>query len=318
MVAAHFLELKQALQSIEDFRPNTSFVVEEERADPFPFSKGYSRASIVESSKKSVLHADPRAFSSVYFLDGVQRTVLLGDAQGYPVFMHLSGAAVIKRDRKVLSPFGEPPLKLCLITHPSVKISSSVEVEFVAESDNPTDMSVFTQLSSLLRKRLEQDLFKKTVKFIGSGETLIFDGPLFYTGGLHASNIIGIIKRHSVLYLPETRAVSSLEVGERSPVFLLKRGKDGASISVASFYLRLFERKNPFFGVVRVEVPQVLADTSDKADALASFIFSERFPLIFSTHQADRKLYPISVCEKYLSSKLPSTDLLSAFLSDVM
>jgi hypothetical protein len=314
---ADFLELKRALQSIESFRPNTSFLVEEERVDPFPFSKGSLKAEVVDSSVKHVSSLEPKKFSSVYFLDGVQRTVLLGESEGFPVFMHLSGAAVVKRSGKVLSPFGEPPSQVCLITHPSVRVDSRVRVEFVKDFES-ADMSAFTQRSSLLRKRLEQDLFKKAVKFVGAGEVMIFDGPLFYTEDLPRSNVFGVIKRHSVLYLSDHKTLNSLEAGERSPVFLLERGKEGAKLRVVSFYLRLFQRRDPFHGLVRVEVPRNLADTPEKLDGIASFIFSERFPLTLAAHQSDKKLYPISVCEKYLSSKLPSTDLLSAFLSDVM
>ncbi|MBR9678970.1 MAG: hypothetical protein GON13_01775 [Nanoarchaeota archaeon] len=316
MKTADFVELKKSLFNLEGFKSNSYFMVEEERIDAYPFSQGSIKAEVIEARGKNVSNIIAPNFSKVYFIDGVQRTVLLGEVDGFPIFLHFSGAALIGRNGKLLSPFGEPPTNICLITHPSVKISSKIGVEFVEKGfENMTDMSPFTQHSSLLRKRLEQDLFKKAVKFVGDGEVLVYDGPLFYTGDLQSLNVVGVIKRHSVLYLPAIKAVLSLEVGDRSPAFVITRGQEGVSIKVVSFYLRLFKRKNPYYGVVRVELPFSLVD---KIDVFASFIFSERFPVSFNVHQSDKKLYPIAVCEKYLSSRMPSIELLSAFLSDVM
>ncbi len=309
-----FLELKKTLSGTQGFRPNSSMMSEEDRVDSHPFSMGFAEAKVLETKPVDVSGISYPDFSRVYFLDGVQRTVFLGEVFGKPLFLHSSGVAVLSRYGKDLKPFGEPRSSTCLIAGAGIDIDSKIHVEFV-EADPVFGMESFMQRSSLIRKRLEQDVFKKAVKLVGKNEMLIYDGPLFYTESLESSNVIGIIKRHSVMYLKDPKMVYSLGIGQRSPAFVIQRGTEGAIIRVVSFYLRLFARRNPYYGVVRVEMPYSMLDSIDK---IASFVFSERFPVNLAVFQADKKLYPISVCEKYLSSKLPSVDLLSAFLSDAV
>jgi len=80
----------------------------------------------------------------------------------------------------------------------------------------------------------------------------------------------------------------------------------------------LFPKKDPYYSVVRVEVPHAICQSVSDVNAFAGFVHSERFPLDMKTHQSGKKLYPISVCEKFLSSKLPSIQLVSVFLRDAL
>jgi len=210
--------------------------------------------------------------------------------------------------------FSEPKINYSFITHPNVKIDSEkIPVEHV----NPKTPFSYYEYSSLLRKRLERDLYSKSLKIIGDNELLIYDGPLIYVDSPDR-NVVGIIKRHSAFYLENRSEIYNLNAAQRTRSFLLVRGENDVKINIASYYLRLFKKKNPYYGLIRVEIPYQLANTPKQFNEFAGFIYSERFPISFSLHQSDKKIYPISICEKYLSSKIPHVNLITAFLSDVL
>lgn len=309
------LDVKSVLSSVEGFNGVSDLHLEEERIDEHPFSFDAGVVSYIDEGIFDV-SSFSKKFNSVYFLDGIQRTVLLGEVDLSPIFLHFSAAAIMHRqDRKVI-PFVEPVVQSCLITSNKFKFESEIPVEVITPKNN----NCFYKHSSRLRKQLERDLLKKGIKIVGRDEILINDGPLHYSEELSKSgNIIGVIKRHSASYLPDRRVLYDLKAGERTGAFVLERGPDSkSSFPVVSFYLRLFPKKDPYYGIVRVEVPQRMIHSKEDIDAFAGFVFSERFPFDFKTHQSDKKLYPVNLCEKYLSSKLPSLDLVKAFLADVL
>ncbi len=307
------LSLKESIFSISNFHGNKEFFLEEDRVDPFPFYQHSDVDEFLEGSKSGLDKGFD--FSNVYFIDGVQRTILLGEVNSFPLFLHISGAAIMRRTSKKVIPFSDPVIQFRLITHPDIVFDSHIPVEHVTPS---SDMSYFKH-SSRLRRQLERDFFKKCLKVLGGDEVIIYDGPLFYSEGLNKDiNVVGVVKRHTSFYLEDRREIYDISVGERSRAFKFTHGKPPASLQVVSFYSRLFKQKDPYYGLVRVEVPSHLIKNKPDIDGFAGFIFSDRFPISFCENQSDKKLYPISVCEKFLSSKLPSINLLSSFLGDVI
>ncbi len=254
-------------------------------------------------------------FSAVYFIDGVQRTVLLGEINSKPLFLHMSGAAIMRREGKVVTSFGEPEMQVRFISEQEIGLDSKIPLEIVS----PENPSSFYSHSSFLREQLERRVLKKTLRVATQDEAVIYDGRLVYPEALTAeAEVIGVIKRHSSLYLKDKKVFYSLKPGERTSSFVLEFGEEPMKSSVVSFYQKLFPSRGSYYGLVRVEVPQSKVKSSNIVNDFAGFIFSERFPINFTTHQSGKKLYPISVCEKFLSSKLPSLSLVSAFLSDVL
>jgi hypothetical protein len=138
-------------------------------------------------------------------------------------------------------------------------------------------------------------------------ELVIVDGPL--RGGQGLSNSVGYVKTHHVSYLPpELRpVVTSLQPGQRSPVFGLS-----GRVSRFSWYLRLpGELGHPWAGIVRCECSADMEDTA--AIALADKVAAALPRFASHAHKdsrAPQNLYPIAGLERELRRRLGDPALL--------
>ncbi|MGH2753595.1 MAG: DNA double-strand break repair nuclease NurA [Actinomycetota bacterium] len=138
-------------------------------------------------------------------------------------------------------------------------------------------------------------------------ELVIVDGPL--RGGQGTSNAVGYVKTHHVSYLePEqTAVVTSLQPGQRSPVFRLM-----GRYSRFSWYLRLpCDVGHPWSGIVRCECS---ADMDDAAAITLADTVTAGLPR-FASHshkdpRAPQNLYPIAGLERELRRRLGDPALL--------
>jgi hypothetical protein len=132
-------------------------------------------------------------------------------------------------------------------------------------------------------------------------DLLVVDGPL--RGRTHLPRALGFIKTHRTEYLPPhlNAVVSQMQLGERTPVFLL-----GSSWDRHAWYLRLpGESKAPWAGVVRVECSADLQ--RDVVIALAD-VSQSILPRYASAEHKDprapQNLYPIGGLERDLRHRL--------------
>ena len=102
---------------------------------------------------------------------------------------------------------------------------------------------------------------------------------------LDAPGAIGVVKSHGTLYVADdagAQAVFALGAGERTPVGHVMDGE--APAGVATWYLRLRDAsgRDPFFGLVRVEIATRDLDApalEARADAVSGWLLAERTPL---------------------------------------
>jgi hypothetical protein len=141
----------------------------------------------------------------------------------------------------------------------------------------------------------------------GDCDLLVVDGPLRGRG--HLPNAVGFIKTHQVAYLPLAQhgVVSSLEAGQRTPVFAT-----GTAFSRYACYLRLPGTSNtPWAGVVRLEVPAHL-DVTDAVALLAraAGVLPRYASQAHKEPRAPQNLYPIAGLERELRRRLGDEALL--------
>ncbi len=167
---------------------------------------------------------------------------------------------------------------------------------------------------STVRGAVEERLAAKWIAEIGSGDGwLLVDGSLSDRCGL--GDIIGVTKSHGTQYFSweDQQKVLGLEPGERSGVFVpIIRGRRRP---VYSWYLRLHssDARDPYFGLVRVEVPKS-ERMLNMADDISRWLLAERSPLSLPDSRWDKMIYPIRDCELYLKSRAPSHAMLDALL----
>jgi hypothetical protein len=264
------------------------------------------------------------------FLDGVQRSRLVGHLEGAPLVYATVAAAVRERTDRRLSTWREPLVRrLLLASRARVgdRTWSALEESGLPLVDMTADVASDTlpvhphalraralDLVALERERLERAL---AAAWCGhESRWLWIDGGIAGNLAVDASaTAFGVVKSHATLYGDDAiRRVLALPAGSRSPSFLVGHR---ARRAVASWYLRLREpgAGDPLFGLVRVEVvpPPALsdpatatsADITDFAmhcDAISADILLERSPLSLPDARWDTLAYGIHACEMYLQA----------------
>jgi hypothetical protein len=267
-----------------------------------------------------------------YFMDGIQRTILIGykEAPRYvtvvPIHFHISGAVIIEYDAQSGEhKLVEGPVYMTKVLVPSKKIMSS---DFLAkygdELEETIDVSKpswdFAELrrkamskSRLIRWNLEVELLEK---FLAENNTVIVvDGLIPARRSLlQNENVIGVVKEHREQYLERRDEIEVLKMDEgfRSRLSQIERQVGEDKYPIYFFYLKLHKiNPDPFHGLVRVELnPKI----SREIDAISATIYDLRDPIATATIAWDRKIYPIYLCEQYLKSNCPNIEVIRAGL----
>lgn len=160
------------------------------------------------------------------------------------------------------------------------------------------------------------DLETQIVPVAGEDDLVVFDGPL---RGRTGERTVGLIKTQHVQYLElaEQQVVTSLDAGERSPLFVIGSGR----FARWSWYLRLpGPRTHGWAGIVRCEAPTPGSDGAldvHSAAALADRV-SGSLPRYGSEphkeHRAPQNLYPIKGLENALRRRLGDQRILQRAL----
>ncbi|MFQ3550296.1 MAG: hypothetical protein SNJ70_11165 [Armatimonadota bacterium] len=262
------------------------------------------------------------------FLDGMQRTRTAFYSKGVPIVYAYTAAVIRKRaETRKMENYARPISKEALYIPYKIYDKDIIENAGIATIDTSDDLKEFVNHPAMLeqyaaekinntREDLESTLANRWIEEnINNDDWIIIDGSLpKIESKIDPSNInaIGMIKSHNTLYFPmeEMSKVFAMQVGQRSSVFIPDSPKKAP---VHSWYLRLYpnDGKDPFFGLIRVEVP-MCDRTFDIVNSICKWILNEKNPLSLPDMRYDKMLYPIRDCEQYLKSLAPSYILLDA------
>jgi hypothetical protein len=258
-----------------------------------------------------------------FFMDGVQRTVLWQyfscDGAQVPLYLHLSGACIIERER----PDRFVPVEVgyrseILVPRFIHRDAAGLDGIVDTGAEKPWDLGEIRGRAKVASRALRQELELEVLhRFLVNRDPdeapLIKDGNLI--GVPRGMPVVGIIKTHNTLYLQEKypevqRMVWSMPHYHRSNVFTIRQLESrGWSRRSDSFYLRLHSPTEPETGLIRVEYGSLPVSV----DELASWLIAERY-VISGCSRWDRQLYPVQVCEDYLRTQLPSPRIIAAAL----
>lgn len=261
------------------------------------------------------------------FLDGIQRTRVLGFLDGTPLVHATVAAAVRQREQRQLRAWHEPVVHQLLLASlralgPSwwraVEDAGLQPVDIDLPDGEDADLHPHAfrtralSLVALEREQLERRLAARWVA--EEQQWLWIDGGIAGNLALDVHTpAFGVVKSHNTLYgdRQSIRDILALRKGERSPAFLVGHRVRRA---VASWYLRWHdaEPSDPLFGLVRVEVvpPTSLPDGDEAArraftatcDALSSAILLERHPVSLPDSRWHTLAYGVHAVETYLKA----------------
>ncbi len=273
------------------------------------------------------------------FLDGIQRSRLVGHVGGAPLVFGTVAAVVRQRENRRLVTWQTPRIRRALFASrvqlgeavwsrlrqtaiPLVDVTESTPEDAVS----PHPMAIRARALELVALEREQAERQLAAAWCASERDWLWvDGGI--AGNLaidENATAFGVVKSHNTLYgdTASVRAVLALRTGERSPAFLAGHRPRRA---VASWYVRLRDASNgdPLHGLVRVEVapPVALLDSvegsiarqraleefSAHVDQLSSWILAERAPLALPDPRWDTLTYGVYACEQYLKSIIGSS-----------
>ena len=265
------------------------------------------------------------------FLDGVQRSRVVGYLSGSPLIYASVAAAIRERVTRRLQTWREPTVRRALFASRG-KLGESAwnqlvdggvsVVDITADvTDDAIPVHPFAlraralDLVALEREGLERRLAAEWCR--RESRWLWIDGGI--SGNLavdERATAFGVVKSHATLYgtAAQVESVLALEEATRSPAFLVGHRPRRA---VASWYLRLRTAAggDPLHGLVRVEIspPADILDAehlTDDArarltahcDRISGAILAERAPLSLPDPRWDTLTYGIHACEMYLDA----------------
>ena len=254
------------------------------------------------------------------FLDGTQRSQVIGWLGAFPLVYGTSAAVVRSRTERRLSTWDAPlvqhriyvPLAYVL-AHVSRDDLERALGAMLEDTTRPaSDGSIPAPHPTLLleratlavsrdRERLELTLAERWCA--ARGEPIMIDGGIGASEAVAQSSCaIGVVKSHRTLYAEgdALAIVLALRKGERSSVIrVAPRGRS----EVLSWYLRLrdAEGRDALWGLVRVEMCMRARDSlSERADEVSRWLLAESMPLAAPDPRWDRMSYGIRSAEEFL------------------
>lgn len=277
-------------------------------------------------------YSDPSGICA--FLDGIQRSRVIGHLHGSPIVFATVGAAVRARRDRQLYTWQTPRITHLILaarTHIGEGAWAALEAAHVApldvETDIPHPLAMRARAVELVaheRETLERRLAAEWCQ--AESDWLWIDGGI--SGNLAVdsdASAFGVIKSHSTLYGTADAMAATLHLaeGQRSGVFLIQHRSRRA---VASWYMRLHTSASgdPLHGLVRVEVAppvallherpierheldaQAVHTVVERANRISAWILAERAPVALPDPRWDSLTYGVYACEQYLKALIGS------------
>lgn len=253
------------------------------------------------------------------FLDGTQRSELVGYLAGAPLVLGRVAAVVRERRNRRMRTWHLPLVEARLYCPRRLvpgqwwdALASEYGASLVDTTDSGSELPhhPFALRDAAVhrvqshREALEQQLAERWC-------TVECD-PLFIDGGISGSEkiaisscTVGVVKSHRTLYAEGDAldVVLGLGARERSSVFRIDSPR---RTTVASWYLRLREPRghDPMWGLLRVEIaypaPESMDRIGERADQVSRWILAEASPLALPDARWDRMVYGVRDCEEFL------------------
>jgi len=250
------------------------------------------------------------------FLDGTQRSQVIGWIGAFPLVYGTSGAVVRERIDRRLGTWSAPLVRhriyAPLAYVPREQLEDALGAMLEDTTRPASDGSIPVPHPTLLleratlavsrdRERLELELAERWCS--------TREEPIMIDGGIGANELVaqsplavGVVKSHRTLYAEGDAlgVVLALAKGERSSVIrIAPRGRS----EVHSWYLRLRETegRDALWGLVRVEMRVTARETlTERADELSRWLLAESSPLAAPDPRWDRMAYGIRSAEEFL------------------
>ena len=277
-----------------------------------------------------------------FFQDGRQQTIQIGhipvedsaDRQLLiPVHYVVVAAAILERENRRLKLWRDPVIKEGilvakeLIPHQHILTGFEQRGLFVIDTSS-TDSDYHTLRRRALHKAkderlaVEQYLIREwRCSHESQDHFLVIDGTLMnLRDEENVERCIGVSKSFGSRYfsVSDHNRVMAMKEFERSWAFRFHTDESDlrmGSRERLSWYLRLRsgERKEPEYGLVRVEIGRQHAQrVSELADRFSRSLLADRLPTSYPAPRWDKHLYPIRACERYLTSIMPSKRTVTA------
>ncbi|MDA1082486.1 MAG: hypothetical protein O2973_12615, partial [Gemmatimonadetes bacterium] len=248
------------------------------------------------------------------FLDGIQRSVVVGHFDATIPVVHATVAAAIReRKDRSLHTWGagatvKRALFLPVALVPAAAVDELCHDGFAVVDTTPAgDRSGHPhELLGFARQAIQQ---RREAAEAGLARDWCATEhrPLYVDGGIGAfadasrsELAVGVIKSHHTLYVDAAAVptVASLAPGERTTAFLVATR---VRTRVASWYLRtrVGDGIDPFSGIVRVEVAEA-GFSAGRADQVSAWVLAEREPVALPDPRWRAMAYGVRDCEQYL------------------
>lgn len=238
-------------------------------------------------------------------------------------------AVILERTGKTLKLWQTPNIRSGVLVQKSLVPDQSVLQRYEAAGLEVVDTEAlqsdyyYLRTSALrkakaLRLEVEGELIERWRQEVRGEEFLLIDGTLMNLRDEDSiRRCIGVSKSFGSRYfdISDHNRIMQMPEFSRSWSFRFHDPELGASDQRlgarerVSWYLRLRTRPNadPEFGLVRVEIAKHYAQhAAEYAARFSRSLLSERLPTSYPAPRWHNHLYPIHVCERYLSSILPS------------
>ena len=279
-----------------------------------------------------------------FFEDGKQRTVHIGyipvDMGTHralvPIHFFCVAAVILMREGSSMRVWRQPDIKTGILVERSLLPDQELLGEFEAGGLQVVDTrgqgGDYYELrrralneAKDLRLQTENDLISAWgASPEAEGQFLVIDGTLMnLRNEQNIQNCIGVSKSFESRYFDVSTHNRILEMSEfhRSCAFRFHSDTDPSDDprlggrDRISWYLRLrkLPNKDPEFGLTRIEVSTYYSDkVAEFIPRFSKSLLAERLPTDYPAARWDNHLYPVTACESYLSSVMPSIGTITA------
>ncbi len=251
------------------------------------------------------------------FLDGTQRSQVLGWIGALPLVYGTSGAVVRERIERRLVTWRTPLVQHRIYAPLAYAPREALERALGAHLEDTTrpaaDGAIPPPHPTLLLERatlaVSRDRERLELSLAEAWCAERPDDPIMIDGGIGSSErvaqaacAVGVVKSHRTLYADGVAldVVLALARGERSSVIrIAPRGRS----EVLSWYLRLrsTDGRDALWGLVRVEMRVIEhAAITARADEISRWLLAEASPLAAPDPRWDRMAYGIRSAEEFL------------------
>jgi hypothetical protein len=243
------------------------------------------------------------------YLDGVQRSEVVGYHGSSPLLAAVIGAAVRERHDRRLQTVAQRTRRLILARPAALAAAGAAVLDHepvpLPDGDAPHPVRDLLNASRALdRERGSLELAVGDSYRARSSAWLVVDGSLAESPRWAADpRLVAITKSHSILPFEgdELERYLRLPPGHRSSIYAPVT-RSLAPVHAWGLRLWPWEGKDLLHGLIRVEVAPANG-TADLANRISRWILAERAPVSAPDQRWDRLLYGVYTVEQYLKAR---------------